>query len=134
MAQSSGVNKTDKLEPNQTASEYGVFLPSPMKFSSSYSLVDTDEFDHHHHHNTLVNGHRANGRNLNDIWVAFCDKTSAHGIPHIPVSQSLNGKICWTLVFLVCSVAFTLQTYWTVVRYLGYQKIVEMEVRRVDFS
>jgi hypothetical protein len=41
-------------------------------------------------------------------------------MPHINESYTLAGKLFWALVFCVCAIAFSYQTYWTISQYLRY--------------
>ena len=48
----------------------------------------------------------------------FLARTSAHGVPHINESFTYTGKVFWAVVFTICAIAFSYQTYWTVDMYL----------------
>lgn len=104
----------------------------PLKFTSSYSLEGTNPSgtaDLRLHDNSAENEKYSDkNRDVSEILKDFCGRTSSHGIPHIGSSRSLAGKVFWAVIFLACSVAFITHTYHTIIIYLEYSVILQMQV------
>lgn len=107
----------------------------PLKYTSSYSLEGTNPSgiaelrlpaDISSTENELDK--YSDKKDISEILIDFCGRTSSHGIPHIGSSPSLFGKLFWTAVFLLCSIAFILHTYHTIITYLEYSVILQMQV------
>uniref|UniRef100_A0A0N5B7F1 Degenerin unc-8 n=1 Tax=Strongyloides papillosus TaxID=174720 RepID=A0A0N5B7F1_STREA len=58
----------------------------------------------------------------------FCARTSSHGIPFVG-SSSFFGRYVWLLFFVVASLLFAFQTYWTLSEYFQYRTIIEMQLK-----
>ncbi|PAV64804.1 hypothetical protein WR25_01036 [Diploscapter pachys] len=65
---------------------------------------------------------------IKSLFVAFCHRTSSHGIPFMGMS-TFFGKTIWICAFSCALLSFLIQTYWTFSAYFQYRTIIEMQLK-----
>ena len=59
----------------------------------------------------------------------FTGKSTLHGIAHAAAARTPRGRLFWFTLFVLCISLLAYQLSITAVRFLRYEKIVQVEVR-----